>query len=224
MQLRERLTVIMTTSAIRSHPSTEMISKVRASFALIEVLVRSCLTIAVLTVRLHARPQGLLDCPQIIVADGASIAETSELKKGKVTASLAARYNEYLQRLADVLDAETAQLHVQVHPPPAFFGPSLTTGMLQRLLIVREKRYGYAENLRYFRSHLPFCARFCSLRSLRHALLACRTSHVLVVQHDQCFLRPMHATNLERLVQLLDCEPHVCTCLPSLLEPQRRGD
>lgn len=160
MQLRERLTVIITTSAIRSHPSTEMISKVRASFALIEVPVRSCLVIHLLTVRLHARPQGLLDCPQIIVADGASIAETSELKKGKVTASLAARYHEYLQRLADVLDAETAQLRVQVLPPPAPFGPSLTTGIPQRLLIVREKRYGYAENLRYFRCHFPFLRGF----------------------------------------------------------------
>ena len=162
MQLRERLTVIITTSAIRSHPSTEMISKVRASFALIEVPVRSCLVIHRLTVRLRARLQGLLDCPQIIVADGASIAETSELKKGKVTASLAARYHEYLQQLADVLDAETAQLRVQVFvlPPPALFGPSLTTGIPQRLLIVREKRYGYAENLRYFRSHFPFLRGF----------------------------------------------------------------
>ena len=169
MQLRERLTVIITTSAIRSHPSTEMISKVRASFALIEVPVRSCLVIHRLTVRLRARLQGLLDCPQIIVADGASIAETSELKKGKVTASLAARYHEYLQQLADVLDAETVQLRVQVLPPPALFGPSLTSGIPQRLLIVREKRYGYAENLRYFRSHFPFlrCFPHCAASGTR---------------------------------------------------------
>jgi hypothetical protein len=43
-----------------------------------------------------------------------SIAEKSELKKGKVTEPLAARYSEYLQRLADALEAEVAQLRVQV--------------------------------------------------------------------------------------------------------------
>jgi hypothetical protein len=61
--------------------------------------------------------QGLLDCPQIIIADGVSIAEKSELKKGRVTQPLAARYSEYLQRLAHALEAEAAQLHVQVPPP-----------------------------------------------------------------------------------------------------------
>jgi hypothetical protein len=37
MSLKERLTVIITTSPIRSHPSTEMIMQVRSSFALVEV-------------------------------------------------------------------------------------------------------------------------------------------------------------------------------------------
>lgn len=37
MPVREQLTVIITTSAIRSHPSMEMIARVRASFGLIEV-------------------------------------------------------------------------------------------------------------------------------------------------------------------------------------------
>ena len=60
--------------------------------------------------------QGLVDCPQIIVADGANIVEKSELKRGKVSASLAARYSQYLQHLADALEAEAAQLQVQVPP------------------------------------------------------------------------------------------------------------
>ena len=68
-------------------------------------------------------PQGLIDCPQIIVADGVSIAEKSELKKGRVTAALAARYSQYLQLLRDALEAEAAQLQVQVPQQPAAFGP-----------------------------------------------------------------------------------------------------
>jgi hypothetical protein len=60
----------------------------------------------------------LLACPQIIIADGVTIvAEKSELKKGKVTAALAARYSQYLQQLGDALQAEQSQLNLQVHPP-----------------------------------------------------------------------------------------------------------
>jgi hypothetical protein len=65
---------------------------------------------------LHSRAhaQGLVGCPQIIIADGVNVAEKSELKKGKVTASLAARYNQYLEHLAHTLEAEVTQLQVQV--------------------------------------------------------------------------------------------------------------
>jgi hypothetical protein len=63
--------------------------------------------------------QGLLDCPQVIIADGVTIAENSELKKGRVKAALAARYSEYLCRLSVILEAESAQLQVEVrlHQP-----------------------------------------------------------------------------------------------------------
>jgi hypothetical protein len=44
---------------------------------------------------------------------------------------------------------------------------------------------------------------------LRHALLTCRTSHVLVVQHDQSFLRPLHGIELAHMLHLLEREPQV---------------
>ena len=116
MSLRERLTVIITTSPIRSHPSTEMISQVRASFALIEVLPRPHVVTSIRFLHSHTHWQGLIDCPQIIIADGVSIVEKSALKKGKVTASLSARYSQYLQLLGDALEAEAAQFQVQVSP------------------------------------------------------------------------------------------------------------
>jgi hypothetical protein len=48
----------------------------------------------------------------------------------------------------------------------------------------------------------------------RHALLVCRTSHVLIVQHDQIFLRPFQGIELAHIVQLLDREPQVPTPRP----------
>jgi hypothetical protein len=81
------------------------------------------------------------------------------------------------------------------------------------LLIVREKRYGYAENLKCAASLLLRAAlmyvRVRSLRQRRHALQTCRTSHVLVVQHDQSILRPLQETRIDQIVQLLSSEPQV---------------
>ncbi|CAE6948943.1 unnamed protein product [Symbiodinium sp. KB8] len=78
-----RLSVVITTSPIPSHPSTMLLEAVIASFT---------------------RVQGLADCPLIIVCDGFKVVKKTTWKAGKVTEEKAANYAEYkaaLKRLQD---------------------------------------------------------------------------------------------------------------------------
>ena len=83
--LHQLLTVIITTSPVKSNPSTEMIDAVRESFKLIE---------------------GLWKCPQIVVADGYRLVDKSSEKSGKVTPELAERYKAFLSNLERQLEEE----------------------------------------------------------------------------------------------------------------------
>lgn len=90
LPLADLLTVIVTTSPIRSHPSTHLMDLVRASFDLIP---------------------GLMACRQIIIADGYTILQEQEKeqeKAGKITQGLATRYEGFLVALQKQLDIENS--------------------------------------------------------------------------------------------------------------------
>jgi hypothetical protein len=66
MSLRERLTVIITTSPIRSHPSMEMIAQVRASFSLIEVPLHPTIPTTHPAISLLRSPTRVRDCSTVL--------------------------------------------------------------------------------------------------------------------------------------------------------------
>lgn len=126
------LSIIITTSAIRSHPSTHMIDKVIAS--------------------LHIKSTWQV----IIICDGyrLSTKDTFELKRGVITEQQAQHYLQYIENL-------------RTHSPANF------------TIIVRERRYGFAKNVRY-------------------ALEQCIFEYALIVQHDFMFVE---AIDFEQLLE-----------------------
>jgi hypothetical protein len=73
------LTIIITTSAIRSNPSTAMIEDTVRAFSLVD---------------------GLQSCSKIIVCDGATVTQSKpHYKKGKITADDASRYHGFIAAL-----------------------------------------------------------------------------------------------------------------------------
>eukprot|EP00913_Durusdinium_trenchii_P033766 g31610.t1 len=79
-----RLSVVITTSPVPSHPSTMMIEAVIASFQ---------------------RVKGLAECPLIIVCDGFKVVKKTTWKAGKVTEEKAANYEEFKCNLKKLQDA-----------------------------------------------------------------------------------------------------------------------
>ncbi len=89
--LSRRLGVIAVTSAIRSHPSTEMMEKVIASFQ------RVC---------------GLEDCRIVIICDGARKGAKYEPKRGRVAEDTLHNYEVYKRRLRRLAGEDVPE-----HPP-----------------------------------------------------------------------------------------------------------
>ena len=86
MALKERLTIILVTSPILSHPSTELIDRVIASFGLVK---------------------DLCSCSLLILADGVKCGKFRP-KKGVVTSEMVDTYDTFLERLrVKVRDAES---------------------------------------------------------------------------------------------------------------------
>ena len=124
MDISKYLTVILTTSPIKSHPSTEIIDKTIKSFDYIN---------------------GLNSCKKFIICDGYAIIENNRYKSGKITEECASHYKEYIN--------------------------SITNKFCNTTIIKRDKRYGFAENVKYALNNLV------------------KTEFVIVIQHDQIFLR-----------------------------------
>ena len=102
MDMSKYLTVILTTSPIKSHPSTEIIDKTIKSFDYIN---------------------GLNSCKKFIICDGYAIIENNRYKSGKITEECASHYKEYIN--------------------------SITNKFCNTTIIKRDKRYGFAENVKY---------------------------------------------------------------------------
>ena len=87
--MREKLTVLVQTSPIPSHPST----------ALIEALFRS-----------FAKADGLLESRVVILADGCEESKDDErenVKHGKASSETASNYRKFLKNLKDLVDNQT---------------------------------------------------------------------------------------------------------------------
>lgn len=86
----------------------------------------------------------LNDCNKIIICDGYEILSKNEYKSGKITQKVADNYEVYIESITDKYD--------------------------NSVIIKRDIRYGFAENVRY-------------------ALDLVMTDYVIIIQHDQIFLR-----------------------------------
>lgn len=125
------LSILITTSFIKSHPSTEMI----------EETIR----------RLPCN-----DAKVLIVCDGFKVSDKPKAKSGTVTQDDSLKYKEYLDRLLILF--------------PNY------------LIIIRDKRYGYAGNLKY-------------------CLGLIETNYVMIVQHDQYFIRDI---NIGKVAEVME--------------------
>ena len=90
--LDQQLTVILVTSPIASHPSTELLEKVVASFEWVP---------------------GLLGCRMLLVADRirtqVKAGDKFSTKRGQVSPHMAAAYDQYLDRLEQLVATATAE-------------------------------------------------------------------------------------------------------------------
>ena len=133
--LSDQLTVIITTSPIKSHPSTVMLDTVISSLDLIA---------------------GCQSCSKIIVCDGYTVETKEAHKSGKISATTEANYLQYLQALQDKANK----------------GDYVNTNV-----VIQNQRYGFAENVNMM-------------------LKLVKTPYVMILQHDQCFVRPVDATSV----------------------------
>ena len=76
------LTIVITTSPIKSNPSTDLLERVFKSFK---------------------KVNHLTDCPKIIVCDGYKIGDVHKYKSGVITGESAAKYQEYIAKLKSLI-------------------------------------------------------------------------------------------------------------------------
>ena len=85
----DRLTIVLTTSPIKTHPSTRLIEEVFESIAVLA---------------------GLGDCRKIIVADGVKVREHDKFRSGICTPEAMSNYRHYLSRLEALTKTEGSPL------------------------------------------------------------------------------------------------------------------
>lgn len=101
--LSQRLTVIVTTSPVRSHPDTTVICTALNSFHLVP---------------------GLEQTRKLIVCDGYVVSDRSQFKKGRITPDVETGYAEYKSRLRSLIkEGKGAFCNTEVRWPS--FGWSL---------------------------------------------------------------------------------------------------
>ena len=113
MDLCERLSIILVTSPIVSHPATELIDKVIDSFSLVD---------------------GLTSCSLTIIADGVNLGKYRP-KRGSVTQEMIDNYKLYIQALQDkannCLNADSiwSRTRVMCMPEHVGFGHAVYHGL-----------------------------------------------------------------------------------------------
>ena len=156
------LTVIVTTSAVQSNPNTAMLETVLSSFSLVP---------------------GLDQCRRIIVCDGCRVAARARPRKGTVTADGAAAYFEFIERLKRLFRAERNRAcadcdssEIDCDDDTRVFycterqSSEPSADQNSDLLLVLGQRHGFGGAVE---------------AALRHV----RSPYVMVVQHDNNFIR-----------------------------------
>lgn len=137
------LTIIITTSPTKFHPSTIYLDKVIQSFINL---------------------QGLIECEKIIVCDGYNVKPKVSLKSGEINEDLVIKYEKYIDNINDKI---------------------LSKEYLNTKIIKRDKRYGFAENVKYIiTNHIT-------------------TPYVMIVQHDHTFTRKINY-NITEIIKTMD--------------------
>ena len=160
--LRDLLTIVITTSPIRSNPSTELIETIMETFV-------------------HAGPDFAYDCRKVIVCDGFRVSSASPSEASQPVA-VSKRYGNVKQAMRNgIVSEDQAERYRQFKIAlrelcnQAKLGASqdLTTKLFRNTVIEElEERHGYGF-------------------ALRHALQHCvPTPFVCVIQHDRTFMRP----------------------------------
>eukprot|EP00271_Cylindrocystis_brebissonii_P013088 TRINITY_DN32670_c0_g1_i1.p1 TRINITY_DN32670_c0_g1~~TRINITY_DN32670_c0_g1_i1.p1 ORF type:complete len:295 (+),score=11.70 TRINITY_DN32670_c0_g1_i1:210-1094(+) len=90
MQCCEQLTVVMTTSPVRSNPSTEFLEEVFESFAFVS---------------------GLIDCPKLLIFDGYEIYPLKSEKRGRISADMEDKYLAYIEAVQSLVETHPAFAH-----------------------------------------------------------------------------------------------------------------
>ena len=136
--LSKYLTIIITTSPVKSNPDTQMFQSVLKSFELVK---------------------GLSSCRKLLVCDGYKVSSEGEyrFKKGLINPDCVSNYKQYIQNLK-LLEIENCRI------------------------IERQDRFGFALNL-------------------LHCLEIAETEFVLVVQHDQTFMR---SVDMEEIIGVMN--------------------
>lgn len=106
--LTSLVTVIVTSSPSRRHPSTELLETLFESLKFID---------------------GLYECPRIILLDGYNIKENQEVKRGRVSQKMATAYEEYCLRI--VTKFENASCRVMKSATHLGFAFSVKIGLQQ---------------------------------------------------------------------------------------------
>mmetsp|Transcript_22799 Transcript_22799/g.54952 ORF Transcript_22799/g.54952 Transcript_22799/m.54952 type:complete len:708 (+) Transcript_22799:94-2217(+) len=178
LPLSHLLTVIVTTSPIRSHPSTEMLQHTFDTFP-------------------FGGAEFAFECPKVIVCDGCRVVdEESEREEKKDEANppkITRKYSNVKQTLRNGIatidqakDYEEFKCKLRKLCKEAN-EPSQTNNPFRNAKVVElEERHGYGF-------------------ALRHALYHCvETPYVCVIQHDRTFMRP---TPIKEVVSAMDNDP-----------------
>lgn len=89
-KLSDIVTIVLTTSPVRTHPSTRLIEETFLSFTL---------------------TPDLAECNKIIIADGVKIKQHSKFRSGMVTAEADAAYRHYLHRLSHLIRSPSSSMY-----------------------------------------------------------------------------------------------------------------
>jgi len=185
------LSIVITTSPIQSHPSTDVIDQVINSFDLLQLDCSSNDTS-------NNNNNVLKKIQVLIVCDGYKVNQNHAYKSGKITQQKSVDYELYVERLKhkymvdsdgnncnddnnndDNINNDDSNNHND--------GNNCNDNKFIFTVIQRDKNYGFADNVKY-------------------ALEWITTKYVMVVQHDWIFSTHIPVT---KLLQLMDVQVNI---------------
>lgn len=169
MPLSDEVTVVLTTSFTVACPSTALIEATLSSFAFVP---------------------GLEQCRTVIVADGFLISTRRRIKMGRLLPEDETPYREYIEALRTRIRAAKGEAALPasegvapggVLPEGVPPGHGLPAALANAVVLPLEGHHGFGWAIK---------------AALESGLVA--TRHILVVQHDRCFMRPFDLARASR--------------------------